>query len=201
MSTKNLYFLAKPLLLALLLAGCMPSPPIQTSLAVSADACSSATALKDPPLDSAFTSDLILGGGGVQSGDFQFEAYLYCDPSLGPDAAAMESMSSIEGLGVHTTWRYEGIDLPGDVELIWGFGHDEPSGGWDGGLTRFSMGSFTGGINSEEITSAIAQGVPLQLTFAVKPTGSQQAGVVLSFELVPSSDGYVPTNIRLETLP
>lgn len=198
MSKKNLYFLTIPLLLGFLLASCLPTPPIQTPLAVSADACSSATALEDPPLDSAFTSEMILGGGRVQSGDFQFEAYLYCDPNLGPDSAAMESMSAIAGLGVHTAWRYEGVDLPGDVELIWGFGQNKPSGGWDGGLTRFSMGSFTGGINSEEITSTITQGLPLQLTFAVKPTGARQAGAILSFELVPSSDGYVPTNIRLE---
>jgi hypothetical protein len=201
MSTKKLYFLAKPLLIASLLAGCTPAPPIQTPLAVSTNACSSAIALKDPPLDSAFTSDVLPGGGRVQSGDFQLEAYLYCDPSLGPDAAAPESRSTIAGLGVHTAWRYEGVDLPGDVELIWGFGQDQPSGGWDGGLTRFSMGSFTGGINSGEITSAIAQGMPLQLTFAVKATGAQQAGAVLSFELVPSSDGYMPTNTRLEAQP
>jgi hypothetical protein len=201
MSTKKLSFLAKPLLLALLLAGCTPAPPIPTPLAVSADACSSATALKDPPLDSAFTSDMLLGGGRVQSGDFQFEAYLYCDSGLGPDAAAPESTSVIAGLGVHTAWRYDGADLPGAVELFWGFGQqDQPSGGWDGGLTRSSMGTFTGGINSGEVTSAIAQGTPLQLTIAVKANGAH-AGAVLSFELVPSSDGYVPTNIRLESQP
>jgi hypothetical protein len=201
MSTKKLYFLAIPLLLASLLASCTPASPIQPPLAVSGDACSSAIALKDTPLDSAFTSDVILGGGRVQSGDFQFEAYLYCDPILGPDSTAMESRSEIEGLGVHTTWRYEGVDLPGNVELIWGFRQDQPNSGWDGGLTRFSMYTFTGGINSEEITSAIAQGATLQLTNAVKVDGAQVSGAVLSFELVPSSDGYVPENIRLEPLP
>jgi len=201
MSTKKLSFLAMSLLLASLLAGCTPTPSIQTPLAVSTDACASAIALKDPPLDSAFTNDVLLGGGRVQSGDFQFEAYLYCDPSLSPDAPTQGSTSAIAGLGVHTAWRYDGVDLPGDVELFWGFGQQaRPSGGWDGGLTRFSMGTFTGGINPGESSSSIAQGAPLQLIVAVEATGVK-AGAVLSFELVPSSDGYVPTNIRLETQP
>ena len=54
--------------------------------------------------------------------------------------------------------------------------------------------------NSLEATSAIAQDKPLRLTFTVKAT-EVQAGAVLSFELVPSSDGYVPTDIRLESQP
>jgi len=201
MSTMKLSFLAKPLLLAALLAACTPRPPTQPPVALSADACSSATALKDPPLDSSFTSETILGGGRVQSREFQFEAYLYCDPDLVPGAAAPESASAIAGLGVHTAWRYDGADIPGAVALEWGFGDQpHPSGGWDGGLTRGSAGAFTGGINSSEATSAIAQGTPLELTFAVKATGAQ-AGAVLSFELVPSSDGYVPMNVRFESQP
>jgi hypothetical protein len=62
------------------------------------------------------------------------------------------------------------------------------------------MGTFTGGINPGESISSIAQGAPLQLIVAVEATGVK-AGAVLTFELVPSSDGYVPTNIRLEAQP
>jgi len=201
MSTKKLSFIAKPLLLAALLAGRMSARATETPVVVSADSCASAATLKDPPLDSAFTSDAVLGGGKVQSGEFQFEAYLYCDPNLVPDASAPESTSAIAGLGVHTAWRYDGANIPGAVTLEWGFGEQaQPSGGWDGGLTRGSMGTFTGGLNSLEATSAIAQDKPLRLTFTVKAT-EVQAGAVLSFELVPSSDGYVPTDIRLESQP
>ncbi|MCX6072146.1 MAG: hypothetical protein NTU91_15050 [Chloroflexi bacterium] len=155
--------------------------------------------MSDRPLDSAFTSDKVIGGGTAETDDFRFEAYLYCDPALLPNAAAPESASAIAGLGIHTAWRYDGADLLGPVQLEWGYG-SEPrlSGGWDGGLTRGSMGTYTGGINLSEGSSAITERGAIQLSFAVKAQGAH-AGAVLTFELEPSADGYTPTNIRFES--
>jgi hypothetical protein len=201
MNDQRLVFLASVVSLSALLGACASPSPTQTPPVVSSTACESATALSDRPLDSTFMSDRVIGGGTVQTEGFQFEAYLYCDPALLPTAAAPESMSSIAGIGVHTAWRYDGADLPGPVLLEWGFGHEpHPSGGWDGGLTRGSMGSFTGGINLPEAPSDISQRIPIEVSFAVTAQGVH-AGAVLTFELVPSADGYIPTNLQFETQP
>jgi hypothetical protein len=201
MSDTKLPILGLPLFFAAFLSGCKATPAPQPPLAVSSDACSSATVPKDPPLDSSFASKKVLGGGKLESGLFLFEAYLYCDPALVPDATEAGLKSDIAELGVHTAWRYDGPDIAGPVELFWGFAKAaQPSGGWDGGLTRGSMAMYTGGIVSAEAASAITKGDLLQLTFSIKATGVE-AGAVLSFDMVASDDGYTPRHIAIESLP
>jgi hypothetical protein len=200
MSRLNSRILALLLSFPVLLFGCKSTPTPQPPLAVSAIACSSAAALKEPPLDSSFSSNKVLGGGVVRSGDFRLEAYLYCDPALSPDNPDPASQSAISGLGVHTAWRYEGPDIAGPVELFWGFGNEaQPSGGWDGGLTRGSSASYTGGIVSAEAVSAITKGDMLSLAFSIKANAAS-AGASLSFDMAPSGDGYAPSEIAIESL-
>jgi hypothetical protein len=153
------------------------------------------------PLDSSFHQTAILGGGQVRSGDFSFEAYLFCDPNLSSSAELPGARSLIDRLGVHTAWRYEGSDLEGPVSLLWGFGETpSQSGGWDGGLTHGSMASFTGGISSDETAQEVAEGTPIQLTFAVEAAGEKH-GAALTFAMESTTDGYAPLDIQLEPQP
>jgi hypothetical protein len=201
MNPQNPFLLALTLSQCLLLAACASHRPTQVPPAVSSSSCESATGLANQPLDSSFTSDRVIGGGTIETDQFQFEAYLYCDPALRSDASASELASAIAGLGVHTAWRYDGADLSGPVLLDWAIGEvQRPSGGWDGGLTRGSVVAYTGGINLPEGSPLTAKGGLLQVSFGVIAQGAR-AGAVFIFELHPSADGYVPTNIRLESRP
>jgi len=197
MNTRTVFILTLTTMSAALLIGCTTAQPTDVPMAVSSQACDSASPIQALLLDPTFATSQILGGGTLHSGDFDLEAYLYCDPGLQPNASDLQARTAIEGLGIHTAWRYNGQQVPGDVELMWGYGpNPPPSGGWSGGLTAGSSASHTGGLQDFEIPV----GTPVQVSFAIQATGVR-AAASLTFYLVPATDGYTPTQIQFESLP
>jgi len=200
---RKCYAIIFALTTAFLFTGCGREPStksFETPREISYEACSASFSPSLPFLDASFSSDSILGGGRTQAGDFEFEAYLFCDKSLSPKPARLQDVSELPGLGIHTAWLYNGPKQQGDIKELWSFGSRQSvRTGWDGGLTRGSMGTYTGGIRTPAggFLSSVISGSPLRFIMTIQ-SETTEVSVIISFEMVPVSDGFAPKNIDVE---
>jgi hypothetical protein len=111
-------------------------------------------------------------------------------------------VSEVAGLGIHTAWRYSGPSLPGNVEELRGFAQPSATSGWDGGLTPGSMGTYTGGVRTEDydIASSLLLGAPAPYYIVVRVCG-EQVSAALSFSARSATDGYVLADFALQPGP
>jgi hypothetical protein len=131
-------------------------------------------------------------------GDFTYDFWLYCDPSLKPDDP--EHFSAIAGLGIYSSWRYTGSQVDGPVRYYYAFDRDYPLGGSvsDGPLYRASAQAKSGiDISEARIQKYVESGNPVQFSIVVDSSLGQN-GAVLSFDLKPAARGYHISNLHVE---
>lgn len=142
----------------------------------------------------------LIQGTSLVDGDFVFEFWLYCDTSLKPDDPA--HWSTIAGLAIASSWRYNGPKIEGENRDYYGFEPDiRMSTGWTGPLFRASGGVGQMGINlsEETIRQHIQQGTPVRFRVMVdSPLGRN--GAIFSFILVPAESGLMIADLHAEHL-
>lgn len=155
MSQTTISKVASFVTLVALVAGCSPTTPQATvsveagpttiAPALSIDACSVPVPAVDPVPGFPARPPQLLGGGVIESGDFTFDMWLFCDPSLSPSDEGA-AYSEIAGLGIHLVWWYAGSEVNTGTEYSFGLGDLVIARSGDSGpLTHGSMASYSGG--------------------------------------------------------
>jgi Tol biopolymer transport system component len=131
----------------------------------------------------------VIQNASLVEGDFTFDFWLYCDPSL--NGNDQEHFSAISGLGIYSLWRYNGQPVDGPVEYYYGFEENEVIGksGSDGPLYKASAEGKSGiNISEATILEYIEQGNPVQYRVTVNSSLGQNSAI-LSFHLEPTQSG------------
>jgi len=140
-------------------------------------------------------------GTSFVDGDFSYEFWLYCDPSLRPDDK--ENFSAIAGLGIYASLDYTGPTIDGPVEYYYEFEPNNPLGGgsWNGPLYNASITGARFGIDISEtkVREYIQQGTPVQFRVRVDSALGQN-GAILSFNLEPTEQGYKIADLHADQL-
>lgn len=123
-------------------------------------------------------------------GDFSYEVWLYCDPALQPNDQG--NVNAIAGLGIFSSWRYNGPRVDGPVEYHYEFEPNVPLGetSLDGPFYKASAAGTGFGIDIAETTvrEYIRHGDPVQFSILVdSPLG--QNGVTFSFYFEAAENG------------
>lgn len=139
----------------------------------------------------------IAQGTSFVDGDFSFEFWLYCDPSLKPDD--QKNVSVIAGLGIYASWDYDGLALDAPGTWQYEFEPNIPLGGgeWNGPLYSTSITGARFGIDIDETTvqAHIQQETPIQFRTTVdSPLG--QNGAIFSFNLESTERGFRAVNLQ-----
>jgi Tol biopolymer transport system component len=158
-----------------------------TELKIDPQSCKPST-LESVPGD-LYGHDIVENTSFVD-GDFSYEFWLYCDPSLKPDDE--KNFSAIAGLGIYASWYYTGPNVEGENQYYFEFEPNVPLGrtGWNGPFYRASATGAQFGIGLSEATvrSYIQQGTPIQFSVIVdSPLGQNSA--TFSFHLEPTEKG------------
>ncbi len=133
----------------------------------------------------------------VINGDFTFDFWLYCDPTLQPSDPS--HYSAIAGAGVYGAWKYTGEKVDGKIQDYWGFDSDvKASTGWDGPLYKASVdGGFGISLAEDAVAQHLKQKTPVRFSIMVEsPLGKK--GAVFSFDLRLTQKGYVFDNLSGE---
>ena len=176
--------------------------PVSTELKIDPQSCKSSSELNSAlqPPNELYGYKLIQGTSFVD-GDFSYEFWLYCDPSLKPNTK--QNLNTIAGLGISASWRYTGLKTEGPFEYYYEFEEGNPLGksGSNGPLYQASVNGARFGIDLPEqtIQERIQQGNPIQFRILVdSPLG--QNGSALSFSLEPTEQGYKIANLHAGSL-
>jgi hypothetical protein len=211
MSQSAILKVARIIALATIVASCSPQVPEATSIIsadtqmpphLSADACEARPPTVDTVPGFPSRPSQLLGGGVVNSGDFTYDMWLYCDPSLSPSAEG-GAYSEIAGLGIHLVWRYDGPEIEGPTDYTFGMGELAIAAGGDGGpLTSGSMASYSGGIHSKDgaLGKAIQSGNLVTIVTKVT-SGALEEAASMSFAFQPGVSGIKLAAINLEPGP
>jgi Tol biopolymer transport system component len=138
----------------------------------------------------------IVQNASFTDGDFTYEFWLYCDPSL--KVNDKEHFSAVSGLGIYSLWRYTGPRADGPVEYYYGFEENEVIGksGSDGPLYKSSAaGKFGINISEAAIRNYIQQGDPIQFRVTVNSSLGQHSAI-LSFQLQPTQNGLKIVDVQ-----
>ena len=147
----------------------------------------------------------VIGGGTVQTGDFTFQLYLVCDPSLSPEDPA--HFSAIAGLGIFGKWSYDGSNQDANVQTSQGVVPDVRTVTGFKGLSKRSSEKGSVGLvlpddagDQWQVPQLAKIGYPIQFKLNVQ-VNQDQFGAILEFKLQEGSDGYLPVDIRLRAQP
>lgn len=158
----------------------------------------------DPSFDLRPPSQLYgyepIRGTSFIDGDFSYEFWLYCDPSLKPDDP--NHYSAIAGLGIYASWQYTGPEVKGASQYYYEFEPNVPLGttGWNGPLNEASAGGKFGIDISETTAQAyLQQGTPIQFRVIVDSHLGQN-GATLSFDLEPTESGLRVADLQVNPL-
>jgi hypothetical protein len=159
--------------------------PTPTPAHLSAEACT------DP--------NLPLGGGMVQVGDFLFDLWPYCDPSLSAEPLSPDH-SAITDLAVYMSWSYNGPTLEEDYLQDFRCA-DESLGefGTGHGLHKGSVGSYSGAVllAQSSLQESIATGAAIICEAKVTIAGLPQSAR-LSFVLNKTPGGLELSPISVQ---
>ena len=143
----------------------------------------------------------VTGGGTVENNDFQFQLYLICDDELRPDDA--NHYSDLAGLRIYARWQYDGPRQQGEFRGRYGF---EPEVRLVSGfsiLDSHASAEYSQGLvlpSQEQVPELAASGEPVTFTLQVN-TNEALYGASLSFRLAAAADGYISSDIQVQTLP
>jgi hypothetical protein len=142
----------------------------------------------------------LVQGTSFVNGNFTYEFWLYCDPSLKP--GDNEHFSGIEGLGIYSSWRYTGPSVEGANQYYFEFEPNNPLGktSWNGPLDKTSVTGVMFGIEVPEATlkAKVQEQIPVQFRVLIdSPLG--QDGATLSFNLEATEPGYRVANLNAES--
>ncbi|MGE5641928.1 MAG: hypothetical protein ACM3Y8_02860 [Byssovorax cruenta] len=170
-----------------------PTLSAPVNLTIDPQSCKPATDVSTP--NELYGYDVIQNASLVE-GDFTFDFWLYCDPSL--NVNDQEHFSAVSGLGIYSSWRYKGPSVAGPVEYYYGFEENEVIGksGSDGPLDQSSAnGKFGINISEAVIRSYIQQGEPIQFHVTVNSSLGQNSAI-LSFHLEPTQSGLKVVDLQ-----
>jgi len=151
----------------------------------------------------------LIGGVYEQSGDFIFEILLGCDPLFGPEAEFSNHYSSIPGLGLHLVLSYRGSTEQGEILEAWGVrvagmeSVNDGEGSSTSGMISSSIGAHLTGLSipSELLPSLSQPGeYPLEFVYQARNPQGIWTGVILTFTLINTPDGFYLTDFKLKPL-
>lgn len=180
-----------------------PITPLKT--AVVSDACTinAADIFDEQHLSFQDMPQALVGGGNVESGDFQLDIWLGCDDEFNNNSNyGANTFSEIEGLGIVSMYTYNGVAMEG---TLWDYAGFAPFVRQSSGTTpvAISMGSFVvRGIqfSNEIIPDFSKQDTPLRYIYFAELPDGRRFGAVLAFTLQRELEGYRPVDISVSTL-
>jgi LysM repeat protein len=174
-------------------------PPEAGKPALSRVACATPVRLPDSP-EFGQRPGLLIGGGNLQVGDFNFDLWLHCDSVFGTSGGNLDAQSEIAGLGIYAFWTYHGTDQAGDTQEYSGI---EPYIALRGGSVNLVNGSG-GGMNLGlqfplEIIPDFSKidRVPFRFVYVVQTPKGETQGVALAFTLERQPDGFYARQISV----
>ena len=171
--------------------------PTSPALRIDPQSCKAASELNSAlrPPNKLFGYQLVQGTSFI-SGDFSYEFWLYCDPSLKPNNP--NQYSAIAGLGIYAVWRYTGPRVEGANQYYFEFESNAPLGmtSWNGPFYKSSGGGNFGITLAEQTLRERAEyGLPIQFHIIVDSDLGQN-GSTFSFHLERTEHGYEVANLQ-----
>lgn len=165
-----------------------------------------------PPLPRVAAPDRLISGGRAVAGNLVFDFWLYCDPNLGSDQTG-EKFSEIAGLGLVSTWYYQGKSpvLSTMTHDYWGLEPYIPlNSAFSASLTPGSNAVIARGWTLTPFPDALPgsgdaawrQKSTLHLSYdRLVQTDAGTHGARFSFTLNRSLDGYTISDSKVTALP